>query len=80
MEVCGSIKTVKYLYKYIFKGPDRGVLDTDEVVDEIKEFLEGRYVAAQEACWRLFGFETNNKNHSICHLPVHLPNQQYVTF
>ena len=37
-------------------------------------------MAAQEACWRLFGFETNNKNHSICRLPVHLPDQQYVTF
>ncbi|XP_073389622.1 uncharacterized protein [Physcomitrium patens] len=74
------VKTVKYLHKYIFKGPDRGVVETDEVVDEIKDFLEGRYVAAQEACWRLFGFETNNKSHSICRLPVHLPGQQYVTF
>ena len=55
-------------------------METDEVVDEIKDFLEGRYVAAQEACWRLFGFETNNKSHSICRLPVHLPGQQYVTF
>ena len=71
---------MKYLHKYIFKGPDRGVVETDEVVDEIKDFLEGRYVAAQEACWRLFGFETNNKSHSICRLPVHLPGQQYVTF
>jgi len=43
-------------------------------VDEIEEFLEGRYVVAQEACWRLFGFETNNKIHSICHLPIHLPD------
>ena len=80
VEVCSSVKTVKYLHKYVFKGPDRGVLETDEVIDEIKEFLEGRYVAAQEACWRLFGFETNNKSHSICRLPIHLPNQQYVTF
>nr|PNR35899.1 hypothetical protein PHYPA_021749 [Physcomitrium patens] len=80
VEICSFVKTVKYLYKYIFKGPDRGVVETDEVVDEIKDFLEGRYVAAQEACWRLFGFETNNKSHSICRLPVHLSGQQYVTF
>ena len=75
VEVCSSIKTVKYLHKYIFKGPDRGVLEINEVVDENKEFLEDRYVAAQEACWRLFGFETNNKSHSICCLLVHLPDQ-----
>nr|PNR39262.1 hypothetical protein PHYPA_019540 [Physcomitrium patens] len=80
VEICSSIKIVKYLHKYIFKGPNRGVVETDEVVDEIKDFLEGRYVAAQEACWRLFDFETNNKSHSICRLPVHLPGQQYVTF
>ena len=37
-------------------------------------------MAAQEACWRLFGFETNNKSRGIYYLPVHLPDQQYVTF
>lgn len=44
VEICSSVKTVKYFYKYIFKGSDRGVVETDEVVDEIKDFLEGRYV------------------------------------
>jgi hypothetical protein len=48
----------------------------DEFIDKIKEFLEGRYVAAQEACWRLFGFEINNKSHNICCLDVHLSYQQ----
>ena len=62
------------------KGPNRRILEINAVTNEIKEFLEGRYVAAQEACWRLFSFETKNKSHSICHLHVHLPAQQYVTF
>jgi len=53
MEVCSLVETVKYLYKYIFKGRDRNVVETNEIVDEIKEFLEWHYVAAQEACWRL---------------------------
>lgn len=39
-----------------------------------------RYIAAQEACWRIFEFETNSKSHSICHLPVHLPDKQSVIF
>jgi len=80
VEICSLVKTVKYLYKYIFKGSNRGVVEIDAVVDEINDFLVGRYVAAQEACWRLFGFETNVKSHSICCLLVHLLGQQYVTF
>jgi len=75
IEVCNLVKAVKYLHKYIFKGPDRGIVEMYEVVDEIKEFLEGRYVAIQETCWRFFGFETSNKSHTICYLSVHLPEQ-----
>ncbi|XP_024392361.1 uncharacterized protein [Physcomitrium patens] len=78
---CPCMKDDRCTKKYPMQAQDTTEVDeTDEVVDEIKDFLEGRYVAAQEACWRLFGFETNNKSHSICRLPVHLPGQQYVTF
>ena len=79
VEVCSSTGAVKYLHKYIFKGQDCGILES-EVVDEIKEYMEGRYIAAQEACWRMFGFETNSMSHNIVRLPVHLPDQQYVVF
>jgi len=46
MEACSLVKTVKYFPKYIFKGPNRNVVEIDEVVDEIKEFFEKCYVAA----------------------------------
>jgi hypothetical protein len=42
--------------------------------------MEGRYISSHEACWRVLGFETNGISHNIVRLPVHLPNQQYVTF
>ena len=42
--------------------------------------MEGRYISSHEPCWRVFGFETNGISHNIVRLPVHLPNQQYVTF
>jgi hypothetical protein len=42
VKICSLVKMIKYLHKYIFKGLDRGVVEIDEVVDEIK----GRYVAA----------------------------------
>jgi hypothetical protein len=43
-EVATSIKSVKYLYKYIFKGPDMATATVGEPVrDEIAEFLNCRF-------------------------------------
>lgn len=80
VEVCSSTTSVKYLHKYVYKGPDRGVLEGGDDIDEIQQYLEGRYIAAQEACWRLFGFETHGISHVVMRLPVHLPGQQNVVF
>jgi hypothetical protein len=54
VEYCASIKSVKYLHKYVYKGPDRahvaitvaqpGVTVVRER-DEVKEFIDGRYVS-----------------------------------
>ncbi|XP_036150216.1 uncharacterized protein LOC118648093 isoform X2 [Monomorium pharaonis] len=60
VEVVSSIKSIKYLYKYIYKGHDAAsvVIEQDvnnvEIVhDEIKDFIEARYVGPVEAYWRL---------------------------
>ncbi|EPB69310.1 hypothetical protein ANCCEY_11605 [Ancylostoma ceylanicum] len=47
LEICGTISAVKYLYKYIYKGPDRARItieselddEGNHVVDEIKQHL-----------------------------------------
>ncbi|UYV81362.1 hypothetical protein LAZ67_20000935 [Cordylochernes scorpioides] len=51
VEVCASVKSVKYLFKYVYKGHDRaevevsvGELDMESRAhDEIKTFLDARY-------------------------------------
>jgi hypothetical protein len=48
--------------------------------DEIKEFVDGRYVCACEAAWHLLGFGMHSQSPPITRLPVHLPAQQIVTF
>nr|XP_047142898.1 uncharacterized protein LOC100213206 [Hydra vulgaris] len=58
VEACMSVKAVKYLYKYIYKGHDcANVLINEQVNhDEIDTFLDCRYVSAPEALWRIFEY------------------------
>ena len=89
VEYCASIKAVKYLYKYIFKGSDQATISFEAEShvqegrvdkDEIKEYESCRYIGASEAVWRIFGFPTQDRSPAVDPLPVHLPNEQYVTF
>lgn len=47
--------------------------------DEVKNFVDARYVGPVEAAWRIFSKKLQDKSHSIVRLPVHLPNQQSIT-
>ncbi|UYV81233.1 hypothetical protein LAZ67_20000416 [Cordylochernes scorpioides] len=88
VEVCASVKSVKYLLKYVYKGHDRaevevsvGGLDMESRAhDEIKNFLDARYVSAPEAMWRMFEYRLHAHSHTICRLAVHLANFQSVYF
>jgi hypothetical protein len=55
VEICSSIKAVKYMYKYIYKGPDRASYLVDKstnrdkvVIDEIKRFRDARCLTLQK--------------------------------
>jgi hypothetical protein len=79
VEICSGIVAVKYLYKYMYKGFDRATVQIDNQ-DEIKQFIDGRYLSASEACWHLFAFRRHTHSHAVYRLPVCLPNQQEVQF
>ena len=86
VELTTGVKVVKYLYIYIFKGPDRAHLETtegsqDEVrKDETKEFLEGSYWSASQASWHIARGPMHGEGPSVVKLSVHLPNEQPVVF
>ena len=87
VEICSAVKTIKYLYKYVYKGHDRAIVqltdnltNNNEVKDEIKQYLDCRYVAAPEACWRISGFNMHGQQPSVQQLQIHLQNQQTVCF
>ena len=63
VEACSSIKSVKYLFKYVYKGHDRASIvaresiqaDKEESIDEIKAYRDARWVTPPEALWRIYG-------------------------
>ena len=78
VEYCGTIRAVKYLYKYTYKGHDRATLEFQK--DEVKQFLDTRYVGPPEGAWRLFGFPMHDKSHNVERLAVHLKGGETITF
>ena len=79
IEVCASIKSVKYIHKYIYKSPDRATLET-QGHDEVKSYLDSRYISSIEAVWRLMEFSMHLEYPSVYRLPVHLENEQNVLY
>nr|CAD2188042.1 unnamed protein product [Meloidogyne enterolobii] len=82
VEKVNSVTSVKYLHKYVHKLPDRATMNYEEKndCDEIKEFIDARYVCPQEAVWRILEFETYDRSHSITTLPVHLDGEHVCYF
>ncbi|XP_071926043.1 uncharacterized protein [Coffea arabica] len=61
VEICSTIKAVKYIYKYIYKGHDRTNFcvvnnKSDSEIDEIKQYVSARWVSPSKAAWRIFRF------------------------
>ena len=81
LEVCASIKAVKYIHKYIYKGPDHATaIQTDGPQDEIHSYLDARYISSTQACHNIFEFPMHMEYPAVYQLPVHLPGQNTVTF
>lgn len=93
VEICSTIRSVKYLYKYVYKGNDRTMVRISNVkgnksqksnntknVDEIKQYVDCRYISSIEAAYRLLEFNMHGRYPSVLPLMVHLPDEQFVMF
>lgn len=78
VEYCSSVKSIKYVCKYVTKGSDMAVIGVER--DEISKFQMGRYVNCNEALWRIFSFAIHERYPTVVHLAVHLENGQRVYF
>ena len=95
-ELCIShVGSIKYLFKYVCKGPDRvtveirshkckndpkGTAKQVPTIDEIQGYQDARYISASEAAWRLFSFPMVEHHPSVERLEVHLEGKQTVYF
>jgi hypothetical protein len=75
VEICSSVKAVKYMFKYVLKGSSRMNCRLDQP-DEISTFIDARYLSACESVWRLLGFRLLHRSHAVITLPVHVPGAQ----
>nr|XP_051196959.1 uncharacterized protein LOC127310315 [Lolium perenne] len=85
VEICSSIKAVKYLFKYIYKGHDRASVSVSEKlneaeIDEIRQYRDARWVTPPEALWRIYGFQLSKIHPSVLQLQLHLPNMHMVSY
>ncbi|RYR40579.1 hypothetical protein Ahy_A09g046324 isoform B [Arachis hypogaea] len=90
VEYCNkSNNAIKYLFKYVNKGLDRvavGVTkeasrrEDAQVIDEIKQFYDCRYLPACEAVWRTLAYDIHQRWPSVIRLTFHLPREQNIIF
>ena len=85
VEICNSVLAIKYLYMYIYKGHDRATVTFSQPAneshdDEIKMYLDARYVSSSESIWRIYHYKMHRHFPNVQRLAIHLPDQQTVTF
>ncbi|GKD58267.1 DNA helicase [Tanacetum coccineum] len=94
VKYCGWSMFIKYLFKYISKGPNHilakinrpiGEASTSTTaktkpIDEIQNYVDGRFVCPFEACWRIFDYPIHSQEPAVQILNVHLENKQRVNF
>ena len=95
IEICSTISSCKYLYKYVYKGLDMASvqvvqsqadpLDTSLDIplkeqDEIKKFVNLWFITASESYWSISGNDVHGREPSIQRLAVHEEKLQIVYF
>ena len=82
VKICSSLKVIKYLLWYPFKGEARviGSIENEEAVNEVKVFEDMRTVGATEAFWRFYEFPLHTRYPKVYSLDIHLEDQQHIYF
>ncbi|CAB3241119.1 unnamed protein product [Arctia plantaginis] len=82
VELCSSVKSIKYICKYGNKGSDLAIFEVQNINknDEIARYQMGRYISSNEAIWHILSFPIHERDPAVQHLAIHLENGQRVYF
>lgn len=86
VEVCALLHVVKYVYEYVYKGPERTPVrlrqmsDNTTTHDEVDSYIDARYVCASAGIHRAFGFKMDERSVSVVRLQTHLASFEIVSF
>ncbi|XP_022853255.1 uncharacterized protein LOC111374750 [Olea europaea var. sylvestris] len=85
LEVCSSIKAIKYLYKYIYKGHDHihftvNKETNEHFVYEITNYQTARWISPPEAMWRIFSFDLFDMSPVVICLQLYTEDAQMATY
>lgn len=66
VKICSSVRSVKYIHKYVYKGHDSCNMQISTKgeninYDEISSFLNARYVGPTEAAYRIFAYHMHEQ-------------------
>jgi hypothetical protein len=73
IEMFASIQSVKYLFKYMYKGPNRVVAVIADPTNEIQQYIDARYLSITKRVDSLLLLKKHTKWAPITQLVVHLP-------
>jgi hypothetical protein len=68
VESIASVKAIKYIYKYVYKGHDRTTMQFGRCQDEVQQYLDARYISSYEALWRLYLFHMQEQVPNVVRL------------
>ncbi|XP_022885426.1 uncharacterized protein LOC111401769 [Olea europaea var. sylvestris] len=85
IKICSTVKVVKYLYKYVYKGHDRITFsindnEQDVDIDEISKYQTVKWISPPKAMWRIYGFMLSEMSPSVVSLQLHLEDHQLITY
>jgi hypothetical protein len=73
IQVSVDIRSVKYLFKYICKGPDCVAEVIAGPINKIQQYIDARYLSIVEGVDSLFSFKKHTEWSPVTRLVVHLP-------
>jgi hypothetical protein len=65
VEIRGTIRAIRYIHKYVYRGSDHATIELDASVDEIKQYVNCRYLGSSEGIC-LLRLQFIGKNRQSC--------------